>query len=90
MINAIKNTSGQNYFLNQVSQIHFNLLQDLIKSKNNLKILPLYIENLTKLYAFGTVQLLCEWLINDMPIDIKYFSKILEDGLPEPLKKFLY
>ena len=63
IINALKNTSGQNSFLYHVSKIHFTLLRDFVRSKIGAARLPLRTEILLKLYAFGTVQLICEWLI---------------------------
>lgn len=87
LLNAIKNTSGQNYFLNHVSQIHFNAFYGFIKSKSDCE-LPEKIEILSKVYCFGTVQTSCEWLINAMPIPIEEFTNFLYAGLPEELKKF--
>lgn len=89
LLNVIKNTSGQNYFLNYVSQIHFTAFYNHLKSKSD-KPLPPRIENLSKLYTFGTVQLICCWLIKEMPIPIDELAEILEAGLPEELKKILY
>ncbi len=44
---------------------------------------------LLKLYVFGTVQLVCEWLIDKMPIPIEEFATVLEAGLPSELKQYL-
>lgn len=90
IINAIKNTSGQNFFLNHVSRIHFSALRDFVRSKSGSNKISLRTETLLKLYAFGSVQLVCEWLINKMPIPIEEFAAILEAGLPEELKPLLF
>lgn len=90
LINALTNTSGQNSFLNNVFKINFSLLHDFIKFSNKIQILPPKIEQLIKLYVFGTVQFECDWLINNMPISIEEFVDILEAGVPEELKKYLY
>lgn len=87
LLNAIKNTSGQNYFLNHVSQIHFEAFYNIIESKSERE-LPKRIEILSKVYCFGTVQTFCDRLINDIPIPIDEFANILYDGMPEELKKF--
>lgn len=86
IINAIMYTAGHNSFLNHVSKIHFSVLQDFIKSKHKLNELPLKIEVLLKLWAFGTAQVVCEWLINKMSIPIEKLTTYLELGLPEGLR----
>ncbi|MBQ6738275.1 MAG: TetR family transcriptional regulator C-terminal domain-containing protein [Synergistaceae bacterium] len=89
-INALTNTLGQNSFLNHVFKINFELLCDFIKSSRKIKTFPPRIEALIKLYVFGTVQFVCDWLINNMPIQIEEFADILEAGLPEEIKTYLY
>jgi len=88
IINAITHTSGQDSFICHVFRVHFNAMSDYIKLSQHLEKLPLKIETLIKLYVYGTVQLLCEWLISDMPVPIDDFVDFLESGLPEPLKVF--
>lgn len=88
IINAMKHTSGQDSFICHVFRINFEIMSDYIKSNHNLEKLPLKTETLIKLYVYGTVQLVCEWLIADMPIPINDFVNCLEEGLPEPLKRF--
>ena len=89
IINALKNTSGQNSFLCNVSQIHVTALRELICSTLGSKELPLRVETLLKLYVFGTVHLVCEWLIDKMPIPIEEFATVLAAGLPSELKQYL-
>lgn len=90
LINALTNTRGQNSFLNYAFKINFTLLHDLIKSLNKSENLPSRIVALTKFYVFGTVQFECEWLINNMPTPIEEFAALLEAGVPEELKNYLY
>ena len=90
LVNALKNTPGQNSFIRYAFEINFTLLRDFIKSYNKADILPLRIETLIKLYVYGTVELECDWLINNMPIPIEEFADILEAGMPEELKPYLY
>ena len=86
LINAIKHNSGQNSFLNQVSRIHFETMYEVMSGGGRL---PLRIEQLLKLYIFGTVQLSCEWLIKKMPISINEFATILATGLPAELAAYI-
>ena len=90
LINALRNTLGHNSFLNHVFDVNFTLLRDFVKTFNNLQELPAKIEMLLKLYVFGTVGLECDWLLNNMPIPVEEFADILEAGLPEELKGYLY
>ena len=89
IINALKNTSGQNSFLCYVSQIHVTALRELICSTIGSKELPLRVETLLKLYVLGTVHLVCKWLIDKMPISIEEFATVLAAGLPSELKQYL-
>ena len=90
IINAIMHTSGQNSFIYHVSKIDIKALSNYIMKSNNLESLPMDVEAWIKIYCFGIVQLSCEWLINKMPIPIDEFVTLLEEGLPSPLKKYLY
>lgn len=90
VINAIKNTSGQMSFINHVSRIHFDVMHKFIKSANSLNEISLRIETLLKIWVFGSVQLLCEWLLTEMPIPLEEFAVLLEAGIPAELKSYLY
>ena len=90
LINAIMHTSGQNSFINNISNINIKILSNYIKVNNNLNTLPQDVEVLLKIYVYGTVCMLCEWLITKMPISVEKFVHLLENGLPEPLKPYLY
>ena len=43
-----------------------------------------------KLYAYGTVQMTCEWMLDGTPIPAEEFTAFLEAGIPEELKPLLY
>ena len=90
LINALNNTLGHNSFLNRAFEINFTLLCDFVKVINKLDQLPMRIDTLIRLYVCGTVGLECDWLVNNMPIPVEEFAEILEAGLPEELKGYLY
>lgn len=90
LINAITHTSGQNSFINNMSTINFNTFSNYVKRINNLEELPQDLSMIVKMYIYGTVCISCEWLIDKNPIEFDKFIKLLEAGLPEPLKKYLY
>ena len=88
--NLILNTKGQDSFINYVANFNVKILSDYIKKVHNLKNLPKDIEIYIKIYCYGTVCTICEMLIKDFPIPVDDFVNLLENSLPEPLKKFLY
>jgi len=89
LINAITHTSGQNSFINHMSKINFNALSNYLKRINNFDELPQDLSIIVKMYVYGTVCMSCEWLIDKKPIVIDEFIKLLEEGLPESLKKYV-
>ena len=90
LINAITHTSGQNSFINNMSKINFNALSNYLKRINNLDELPQDLSIIAKMYVYGTICVSCEWLIDKNPIEIDKFIKLLGDGVPESIKKYLY
>lgn len=88
ILNALKNTSGQNYFLHHVARIHFTVLRDFVAGRSGD--VPPKLEILMKLYAYGTVQMTCEWMLNGTPIPTETFAAFLEAGIPEELKPYVY
>ncbi len=89
ILNALQNTSGQNYFLHHVARIHFTVLRDYIASRGGAASSPKS-DALMKLYAYGTVQMICEWILDRIPIPAEEFAAFLEAGIPEELKPLLY
>lgn len=87
--NLMMNTSGQDSFINYVASFNIKILSDYIKRSKNLKNLPQEIEFHLKIYCYGTVCMICEMLMKDFPIEVENFVKLLENSLPESLKKYL-
>ncbi len=90
ILNALKNTSGQNYFLHYVARVHFTILRDFVAAKNGFAEVPRRLEALLKLYAYGSVQMVCEWLLDGTPIPAEEFASFLEAGVPEEAKPYVY
>ena len=92
ILNALQNTSGQNYFLHHVARIHYAVLREFVTRDHGSgaeRPSP-KLEVLMKLYAYGTVQMVCEWLLDGTPIPAEEFAAFLEAGIPEELKPLLY
>ena len=90
LLNAITHTSGQNSFINNMTKINFKTLSNYIKHVNNFDELPQDLSIIAKMYVYSTVCISCEWLIDKNPIDFDEFIKLLEVGLPEKLKEYIY
>ena len=88
--NLILNTSGQDSFINYVANVNIKILSNYVKRSQNIENLPTDIEISVKVYCYGTVCMLCEMILKDLPIPTEDFIKFLENALPESLKKFLY
>lgn len=52
--------------------------------------IPDEIVGMIKVYVFGTVQHMLEWLMSDMHLSPEQVAEIWETSLPEPLKQYLY
>lgn len=88
--NLLMNTSGQNSFINYISQFHAKILSDYIKRNKKIKTLPPEIEILVKVYCYGTVCTLCEILLKPVVLSTDKLVKIFADAIPEPLKNFIF
>jgi len=47
------------------------------------------IYGMIKIYVYGTVQHMLEWLMGDMCLSPEKVAEIWEHSLPEPLKQYL-
>ena len=43
-----------------------------------------------KIYCYGTVTYVCEWLADDLPVSPEKAAEVMEKCLPGPLKPYLY
>ncbi len=88
--NLILNTSGQTSFINYVAQSHVKILSNYIRRTQKIKNLPQDTEIFVKLYCYGTVCTLCEFLLKPFPISDDELVKIFVDALPAQLQKYFY
>ena len=88
--NLIMHTSGQDSFINYVAQFNVKILSGHIKRSQKIENLPQSIEIAVKVYCYGTVCTICEFLVNPTKISAEEFANLLEGALPECLKKYLY
>lgn len=90
ILNALKHTSGQDSFVGYVRNINIELLVTEVRKKLMTERIPDEIFGMIKVYVYGTVQFMLEWLLNDMSLTPEQVAMIWENSLPEPLKKYLY
>ena len=90
ILNALKHTSGQDSFVENVRRINIDLLTTEIRKKLMTEHIPDEITGMIKVYVFGTVQHMLEWLLSDMHLSPEQVAKIWEASLPQPLKQYLY
>ena len=88
--NLLVNTGGQNSFINYVAQFHVKILSDYIKRTQKIKNLSPATEISIKIYCYGTVCTLCEFIIKPFEISVEELANFFEIALPEPLKKYFY
>ena len=88
--NLIFNTSGQDSFINYVANFNVKILSDFIKNSQGIQKLPDSIEISIKIYCYGTVCTICEFLIKPQTVSTENFIQYPEDALPKNLKDFLY
>lgn len=88
--NLMMNTSGQNSFITYVTKFHVKVLLDYIKRSPKFEKLSSDMEIFVKVYCYGIVCTLCEFLIEPLKISEDELVKIFVNAIPEPLKKFFY
>lgn len=90
IINALKHTKGQDYFAEYVRNTNTNLLIREIKKKSKFESIPKSVLGLIKVYVYGTVQFMIDWLIGNFSATPEEIADIWEESLPSALKGYLY
>lgn len=90
VINALLHTSGHDSFIRQLEQTNINLLVNEVRKKLMTEHIPEEIYGMIKVYCYGTVEFMFEWLSDGVKISPESIVYIWENSLPEPLKKYLY
>ena len=88
VINALKHTTGQDAFLGQVERVHVRILANVVRKQRGEGALPPELLGIIKVYCYGTVRLLFEWLM-ESKLTADAWVKVWEDSLPEILRPYL-
>ena len=90
IINALRHTSGHDSFMLYVQKVNSELMLTEVRKKLMTEYIPDEIYGMIKVYTYGTVQHMLEWLMGDMSLSPEKVAEIWEHSLPEPLKQYLY
>ena len=89
-LNALKHTSGQDSFIQYMQKVNSELMLTEVRKKLMTEYIPDEIYGMIKVYVYGTVHHMLEWLMNDRSLSPEKVAEIWEHSLPEPLKQYLY
>ena len=90
IVNALKHTSGQDSFVEYVRRYNTELLTMEVRKKLMTEHIPDELLGMIKIYVFGTVQFMLDWLLNNEELSPEKVAGIWEASFPEPLKQYLY
>ena len=89
-INALRHTSGHDSFMLYVQKVNSELMLTEVRKKLMTEYIPDEIYGMIKVYVYGTVHHMLDWLMGDMVLPPEKVAEIWEHSLPEPLKQYLY
>lgn len=87
--NLLLHTQGHESFVRRLSRANIEHLSKCILKLTGKKELEPETEIYVRVYVYGTVQTICEWILDMIDIDINTLSELFENSLPEPLKIYL-
>lgn len=88
--NALMHTSGQDSFVENVQRINTEFLKAEVQKNLMTEYIPDEIMGIIKVYSYGIVQFMLEWLLGDMHLSPQQVAEIWDKSLPEPLRYYLY
>ena len=88
--NLIKNTSGHDAFVRYMSEANIDHLTKYILKLSGQKQLDDDTAIHIRIYCCGTVQTICEWILDNIKCDPDHLAALFEQALPPPLGRILY
>ncbi len=88
--NLIKNTSGHDALVRYMSEANIDHLTKCILKLSGQKQLDRDIAIHVRVYCCGTVETVCEWLLDNIKCDSDHLADLFEQALPPPLSRILY
>lgn len=90
VVNALKHTSGHDSFLFLVQKINTEYMVAAVRKRLMTEHLSDEIMGLIKVYVYGTVNLMLEWLLEENAYSAEQIVAIWDESLPLSLKQYLY
>ncbi len=87
--NLLRHTSGHDAFIRYLSEANTDHLIKCILKVTGKKELDANLTILAKIYCFGTVQILCQWLLDEMCCDAAKLFELFRKALPDDLQVIL-
>ncbi len=88
--NLIKNMSGHDAFVRYMSEANIDHLTKYILKLSGQKQLDDDTAIHIRVYCCGTVQTICEWILDNIKCDPDHLAALFEQALPPPLGRILY
>lgn len=89
MQNLLRNTSGHDAFVQYLCMANNEHLTRCILKLTGEKELDVELAMLVKIYCFGTVLTVCQWLLDEITIEDNHLAELFERALPEELRNIL-
>jgi len=89
MQNLLRNTSGHDAFIRYLAEANITHLTECILKLTGAKELTLDLAILVKIYCYGTVLIVCEWLLDEIEIEDNHLAELFKKALPDALKTIL-
>ncbi len=88
VLNALKHTSGHDAFLFRVQKINIDYLVAVVREKLMTEEISDEIMGIIKVYVYGTVSFMLEWLLGNLRLSPEQVADIWEKSLPQALKQY--
>ena len=88
--NLLKNTSGHDAFVRYMSEANIDHLTKYILKVSGQKQLDDDTAIFVRVYCSGTVQTVCEWILDNVKCEPDHLADLFEQALPPPLRGILY
>lgn len=89
MKNLLRHTGGRDAFVRYLSETNAAHLTKCILKISGWKELDDDLAILVRIYCYGTVQTVCQWILDEIKCDSNYLAGIFEQALPEALRSIL-
>ncbi|MBQ7528542.1 TetR/AcrR family transcriptional regulator C-terminal domain-containing protein [bacterium] len=86
--NLLLHTNGLDSFAKNMKQIHFHNLRKCILNISGMQELDIKTEMYVRMYCQGTVDLICDWIMDVYNVDPEELAEVFENCLPQPLRQY--